>query len=442
MNRLVVVVFAMLAFVVPLMGAETEKPNVLVIMVDDLGYGDLSSFGAEEMRTPHIDRLMSEGMRFNEFYSNCCVCSPTRAALVSGRYPEFVGIPGVVRTKPDSNFGYLTPDSIMLPDLFRKTGYHTTLIGKWHLGLRKPNRPNQRGFDEFHGFLGDMMDDYWKHTRHGINYMRKNEETVNPKGHATDIFTQWSIESLKARAAAKKPFMQLLCYNAPHFPIQPPEDWHEKVKAREKGISAKRAKNVAFVEHLDDGIGKVLKALDNLKLSQNTIVFFTSDNGGKLHYGASNGPLRADKTHVYDGGIKVATCVRWPGHIKAGQVTDFRALTMDILPTLADICGVPIKHEIDGRSFKKLLLEGKQEQFEHPVFHMWLQKGTKECLRHGDWKLVRDKPGGPFELFNMKVDPYEGQDLAKKEPERLKAMIGVLEAHMAAAKKVPWKRPE
>jgi arylsulfatase A-like enzyme len=152
--------------------------------------------------------------------------------------------------------------------------------------------------------------------------------------------------------------------------------------------------------------------------------------------------LRSDKTHVYDGGLKVPTCVRWPGHIKAGQVTDFRALAMDIIPTLADICGVPIKHEIDGRSFKKLLLEGKQEQFEHPVFHMWLQHGTKECLRHGDWKLVRDKPGGPFELFNMKLDPYEGEDLAKKEPERLKAMIKVLEAHMAAAKKVPWKRPK
>ena len=419
-----------------------ERPNVLVIMVDDLGYGDLSSFDAKDMRTPHIDRLMSEGMRFNEFYSNCCVCSPTRAAFVSGQYPERVGIPGVVRTHQDNNFGYLTPDSVMLPELFQKAGYHTTLIGKWHLGLTKPNWPNQRGFDEFHGFLGDMMDNYWTHRRHGNNYMRRNETEIHPEGHATDLFTRWSIDALKARAAEKRPFFQFLAYNAPHFPIQPPPEWHQRVKDREKDISEKRAKNVAFVEHLDDGIGKVLKALDELGLANNTIVAFTSDNGGKLSYGASNGPLRSDKTHVYEGGIKVPTCFRWPGRIKARQTTDFVALTMDMLPTLADICGVPIKHKIDGRSFKQVLLKGTQKPFPQPVFFMWLQKGTKEAMRHGDWKVVRDKPGTPFELYNLKDDPYEERDLASKQPERLQKMIKVLEQHMADMQKIPWRRPE
>ena len=144
LRRVIAVLAALACSVSPVTGADAEKPNVLIIMVDDLGYGDLSCYDAKDMRTPHLDRLISEGMRFNEFYANCCVCSPTRAALMSGRYPEFVGIPGVVRTKPKSNFGYLTPDSVMLPELFRKAGYHTTLIGKWHLGLRKPNRPNQR----------------------------------------------------------------------------------------------------------------------------------------------------------------------------------------------------------------------------------------------------------------------------------------------------------
>jgi len=420
-----------------------EGPNVLVIMVDDLGYGDLSSFGAKDVRTPHIDRLMAGGMRFTQFYANCCVCSPTRAALLSGRYPEFVGIPGVVRTHEKSNWGCLTPDSIMLPELFRKHGYRTTLIGKWHLGLQPRNLPNARGFDEFRGFLGDMMDDYWNHRRHGINYMRENGKTIDPKGHATDLFTQWTFDSLEAYASAPtRPFFHFLAYNAPHCPIQPPEEWLKRVMARETEISPKRAKMVAFIEHLDDGIGKVLASLDALGLRDRTIVVFTSDNGGKLLYGASNGPLRADKTHLYEGGIKVPTCVSWPGQIKAGQVTDFRALTMDVVPTMADLCGIPIAHEIDGRSFKQLLMEGRQAPFEHPVFHMWLQGESKECMRHGDWKLVRDKAGTPFELYNLSEDPCEKHNLAAAEPERLRQMTGVLEAHIARARRVPWKRPD
>ena len=422
-------------------GENRERPNVLVIMVDDLGYGDLSSYGAKEMRTPHIDKLMSEGMRFNEFYSNCCVCSPTRAALLSGRYPEFVGIPGVVRKLDHSNWGFLTADSIMLPELFQKAGYHTTLIGKWHLGRRKENCPNQRGFDEFIGFLEGMID-YWTHEHLGENVMRKNQQIIDPEGHATDLITQWSIEAIQQRADSNAPFFHLLAYNAPHEPIQPPPEWLNKVQAREEGISEKRALIVALIEHLDDSIGKVLQSLDATGLRENTIVVFTSDNGGKIAAGSSNGLLRSGKTHVYEGGIKVPTCVRWPGRIQGGSTTDFRALTMDMVPTLADICGVPIDHEIDGRSFKQLLLKGSQKQFEHPVFHMWRQGETKEAMCHGDWKLVRDKTGTPFELYNLANDPSEQHDLAAQEPERMNKMIQVLEAHMAAAHSVPWKRPQ
>jgi arylsulfatase A-like enzyme len=362
--------------------------------------------------------------------------------LLSGRYPEFVGVPGVIRTHDEENWGYLTPESILLPTLFQQNGYHTTLIGKWHLGLEKPNRPNQRGFDEFHGWLGDMMDDYWAHRRHGINYMRRNEETIDPPGHATDLFTQWSIASLRQRATSLQPWFQFLAYNAPHAPIHPPEDWLAKVTERENGITGKRARIVALIEHLDDGIGQVLQTLDALGQRDNTLVFFTSDNGGKLHYGASNGLLRSDKTHVYEGGIKVTTCARWPGHIQAGQTTDFRALTMDIVPTLADICGIPIHHDIDGRSFKQQLLEGSQIPFDHPVFHMWLQGTTKEAMRQGDWKLVRDKAGTPFELYHMKTDPYETTNLAAQEPERLNEMTRALASHMREAQRVSWRRPQ
>mgnify|MGYP001819031544 CR=1 FL=1 len=420
---------------------ESTRPNVLLIMADDLGYGDLSGYGGKDVKTPHLDGLMAEGMRFSEFYANCCVCSPTRAALLSGRYPELVGIPGVVRSYRSGNFGFLTPESIMLPGLFQKAGYHTTLVGMWHLGLSEANRPNQRGFDEFHGFLGDMMEDYWTHRRHGKNYMRKNEAEIDPAGHATDLFTRWAIESIRQRAGSGKPWFQFLSYNAPHSPVQPPKDWLAKVVAREPGITDKRAKLVALVEHMDDGIGKVLEALKQSGQFDNTLVIFTSDNGGSLPHGASNGPLRSGKTHIYEGGIKVPTFIRWPGHVGSGKKTDFQALTMDILPTVADICAVPINHEVDGRSFRKLLLKNDQQPFARPVYHMWLQDGTKEAMRQGDWKLVRDQKGAAFELYNIAQDPYEKVDLANKHPEKLQAMAQLLTAHMQRANQVPWKKP-
>lgn len=419
---------------------DKHLPNILLIMVDDLGYGDLSSYGSKMVQTPEIDKLVESGMKFTEFYANCTVCSPTRAALLSGRYPEFVGIPGVVRTRRNANFGYLSPDSIMLPTLFQKAGYHTSLIGKWHLGLLKENRPNQRGFDFFHGFLGDMMDDYWKHLRHGIHYMRKNEELITPDGHATDLFTQWAIDELKVRKTEDKPFFMFLAYNAPHSPIHPPKDWVEKVKEREPELPKKRINMIAFIEHLDYGIGQVLAELKSLDLEKETIVIFTSDNGGALHYNASNGNLRGGKTSMYEGGLKVTTAFSWPGHIKPGSTTAFHALTMDILPTLADIAGIPIEHEIDGRSFKQQLLKGTQDAFTDPVFHMWFQRHSKEAVRLGDWKLLRDRHNQPLELYNIKEDPREKNNVIADYPEKTEELHELLKAHMARANKVPRQR--
>ena len=232
-----------------LLGSSTvwaDKPNILVLIVDDLGYGDLSSYGAKDLKTPSIDKLMAAGMRFDSFYANCPVCSPTRAALLSGRYQELVGVPGVVRTHAPNNWGYLAQDAILLPQVLKPEGYHTAIVGKWHLGLEEENQPTRRGFDFFHGFLGDMMDDYYHHRRHGNHYMRRNEEPVHPKGHATDIFTRWAVDYLKERARVvskppgqDNPFFLYLAYNAPHTPIQPPADWLARVRQREAGISAR-----------------------------------------------------------------------------------------------------------------------------------------------------------------------------------------------------------
>src|SRR6185437_9602273 len=221
-----------------------SRPNIIVILADDLGYGDLACYGAKDMRTPHIDALVGRGMRFNYFYANSTVCSPSRAALLSGNYPELVGVPGVIRTHADDNWGYLSPSAVLLPAVLKQAGYHTGMVGKWHLGLELPNLPNERGFELFHGFLGDMMDSYTTHLRHGINYMRLNQETITPVGHATDLFTQWAIDFIRDRASAaregKQPFYLYLAYNAPHLPIEPPQDWLDRVKQREPNIAEPR----------------------------------------------------------------------------------------------------------------------------------------------------------------------------------------------------------
>ncbi|MEO2021047.1 MAG: sulfatase-like hydrolase/transferase, partial [Pirellulaceae bacterium] len=271
--------------------AET-RPNVIVILADDLGYGDLRSYGAKDMQTPHVDQLVGRGMRFENFYANCPVCSPTRAALLSGRYQELVGVPGVIRTHPENSWGQLARDAVLLPQIMQKAGYTSALIGKWHLGLKKPDRPTDRGFEFFHGFLGDMMDDYYLHRRHNINYMRRGEQEIDPEGHATDLFSEWACDYLKSRRNQEQPFFLYLAYNAPHTPIQPPRDWVERVQQRQPQIDPGRAKLVALIEHLDDGIGKVMKTLEETGLANNTLVVFTSDNGGQLSVQANNGNLR------------------------------------------------------------------------------------------------------------------------------------------------------
>ncbi len=264
MRKLIV---AFLLFVAAL-PAGAAKPNIVMILVDDLGYSDLSSFGGTDIRTPAIDKLMNSGLRLDKFYSNCTVCTPTRASLLTGRYPDMVGAPGVIRQWDKNSWGYFRPTGPTLPELMRKAGYHTGMIGKWHLGFKSPNIPNDRGFDFFHGFLADMMDDYWTHLRGGINWMRLNKEEVKPEGHATEVFTQWAIDYVKNQAADKKqPFFLYLAYNAPHFPIQPPKIWLEKVQKREPQLGRKRATNVAFVEHMDHQIGKFLEAINQLGIA-------------------------------------------------------------------------------------------------------------------------------------------------------------------------------
>jgi len=423
---------------------QAHKPNIVLILVDDLGYGDLSSYGAEDLKTPHIDNLVAMGMRFDDFYANCPVCSPTRASLLTGRYPDLVGVPGVVRTHKTNNWGYLAPRVILLPKLLSRAGYHTAIVGKWHLGLESPNTPNERGFDHFLGFLGDMMDDYYTHRRHGINYMRLNDKQIDPKGHATDLFTQWSIDYIRERAKRKQPFFLYLAYNAPHTPIQPPKEWLERVKRRRKVISEKRAKLVALIEHMDDGIGKVISSLKETGLYDNTFIIFTSDNGGQTGVGAHNGPLRAGKGTMYEGGIRVPLCAVWPGKIKPGSRSDRIALTMDLFPTVCAAAGAGLDYEINGRSILPTLL-GKSRPAEDR-FLFWVRReggnyGGRAwyAARYGDFKLVQNSPFEPLQLYNLKDDPQEQNPLDRKHPMYNK-LFDALRNHVIEAGAVPWQK--
>jgi len=426
-------------------GGPPDKPNVIVILADDLGWADLRCYGAQDMETPAVDRLAAEGMKFDDFHANCPVCSPTRAALLTGRYPELVGVPGVIRTDPRDSWGNLIPQAVMLPELLRRAGYHTALVGKWHLGLQSPSLPNERGFDHFHGFLGDMMDNYVTHRRHGQNYMRLNAEVIDPPGHATDLFTDWACDYLKNRPA-DRPFFLYLAYNAPHSPIQPPPEALAAVAKRRPDLPPRRAALVALIEHMDSGIGRVLQTLDRLDLARNTLVIFTSDNGGQLDLGAHNGPVRAGKGTVYEGGLRVPMLARWPGRIKPASRSGLLALTMDLMPTVMEACGLRVEHEIDGRSFLPTLLGENQPWPPRDLFFGRreggpFKGGTIEAIRRGDWKLLRSRPGGPWELYNLADDPMEKNDLSAQQPARVAELAAALEAQLKRYAQVPWEPP-
>ncbi len=423
------------------------RPNVLMILVDDLGYGDLSCYGAEDLRSPNIDSLVSQGMRLDNFYANCPVCSPTRASLLTGRYPDLVGVPGVIRTYAEDNWGYLSQDARLLPSVLRKVGYNTGMVGKWHLGLDRENSPLNRGFDHFKGFLGDMMDDYYTHRRHGINYMREGDRVIRAEGHATDLFTDWAIEYIRQCSAEEAPFFLYLAYNAPHTPIQPPEEWVEKVKARERDISDRRARLVALIEHLDHGIGRVIDELKDSGEFENTLTIFTSDNGGQLNVGANCGNLRGGKQDMFEGGIRVPMCAVWPERIRAGSRSPLVALTMDLYPTICEVASYPIQHRIEGMSILPTLLESEnQTELIRTLF--WVRREGNNryqgqdhyAVRQGPWKLVHNNPYSPLELYNLDADPLESTDVSGENRQVFNLLTRQLRLQIQRAGAVPWQK--
>jgi arylsulfatase A-like enzyme len=423
-------------------------PNFVIILADDLGYGDVGSFRAgADVRTPHLDRLAAEGMRFTAMRSNCTVCSPSRAALLTGRYADRVGVPGVIRTHAANSWGHLAPGVPTLATLLRPAGYHTALVGKWHLGLQSPNTPNERGFDFFHGFLGDMMDSYTTHQRHGNNYLRRNHEVITPEGHATDLFTGWACDYLRARVAARQPFFLYLAYNAPHSPIEPPAAWLQRVLARAPGLDPKRAATVALVEHLDDGIGRVLDTLRETGLDRTTLVAFASDNGGSLPHANNNDPWRDGKQSHYDGGLRVPFIVRWPGVAAAGAVSDYAGLGFDLFATCLEGAGLPRPAESDAVSLLPIL-RGQPAPAEPRELYFVRREGGPayggkdyHALIRGDWKLLQNSPYAPLELYHLREDPQERTNVFAQNQKLARDLQARLSLHLQRGGAVPWQGP-
>ena len=444
-KRLLFLSFYLLTYVFAQNNSENSPPNILIIFTDDLGYGDLSIQGATDMRTPNIDNIAKQGMIFKQFYANSPVCSPSRASLLTGKYPDMVGVPGVVRQVEEKSWGYFDENAVTLPQMLNEAGYHTGMIGKWHLGYEKPNIPNSKGFQYFKGFLGDMMDDYWTHLRHGVNWMRDNETEITAEGHATDIFTDWTIDYLKERQVKQRPFFLYLTYNAPHFPIQPPQEWLDKVQQREQNITEKRAKNVAFIEHLDFNIGRVMKALKKTGLDDNTLVIFTSDNGGALRYAQSNSPLRGSKQQMYEGGIRVPFFASWKGKIAAGSTSDNVGMLMDLLPTFCKVAEKEVTHAIDGISLLPTLFGEEQVTDDRHLF--WVRREGWDyggqayyAARYKGYKILQNSAYEPLEFFNIAEDELEKAPLNSEGSEVYRKLRMALQEHIKKSGAIPWQK--
>jgi arylsulfatase A-like enzyme len=276
--------------------------------------------------------------------------------------------------------------------------------------------------------------------------MRLNQQTVDPKGHATDIFTDWAIDYLNTHKKNSKPFFLYLAYNAPHFPVQPPQDWLEKVKKRNPNLSEKRAKLTALIEHLDDCIGKLMEVLRQNGQADNTLIVFSSDNGGLLSDEADNGIWKGGKQMMYEGGIRVPTIAVWKDKIKANTETNHRALTMDLFPTFCEAAGAKVPTFIDGSSILSVML-GHSQTSSSPKTAIWVRReggayGGQEyyALRDGNWKIVQNTPFEPFQLFDMSKDSLETTDVRKDNKPIFETLEKKMRSHVQKAGAINWQK--
>jgi arylsulfatase A-like enzyme len=429
------------------------RPNIIFIQADDLGYGDLSCYGQRKFRTPNIDRLAAEGMRFTQYYAGSTVCAPSRSALMTGQHTGHTRIRGNARHP-------LLPEDVTVAEALKSAAYKTALIGKWGLGeAGTTGVPNRQGFDYFFGYLNQ---------RHAHNYyptfLWRNEKRIdlrnlvpdedaegsgvstNRVDYAHDLMAEEALKFIEGNGGG--PFFIYLAFTIPHANneaknkgMEVPdlgefasEDWPDQEKAK-----------AAMITRLDRDVGRLMALLKKLGIDDNTLVFFTSDNGPHREGGAdpdffdSNGPLRGIKRDLYEGGIRVPMIARWPKRIKAGAKSDQVWAHWDLLPTLAEVAGVKPPADIDGVSMFNAL-RGRRQRDHEFLYWEFHERGFSQAARMGDWKAVRKSPDSPLELYDLKNDLGEQNDGAAKHPEIVKKIEYYLKTARTESELWPTKK--
>jgi len=406
-----------------------KKPNVILIYSDDQGAADLNIYGSKDLQTPNLDRLARSGVRFTNFYAASPICSPSRASLLTGRYPQRAGLPNMASSKEGD--GGMPASQYTMAEMFKEGSYKTAHVGKWHIGYTPETMPNQQGFDYSFGFMSGCIDNYSHYfywdgpNRHDL--WRNGQEIWESGKYFPDLMVKESNDFIEKNK--NQPFFLYLALNIPHYPLQGEKKWLDYYK----NLPSPRNKYAAFVSTMDDKIGLILKKLDELGLTENTIVIFQPDQGFSEEIrtfggGGSAGALRGSKYSLFEGGVKVPAIISWPGHILKDQVRDQLATNIDWYPTLAEYCGVALpQRKLDGKSLVKVI-SSSQEKSPHPAFY-WQSGGTKGspqwAVRNGDWKLLHnplqaqagETDSDGFMLINMKQDSTEHTNEASRHPD-------------------------
>ncbi len=448
-KRQVIFIFFAVALSFSAAYAQNELPNIVLIVADDLGYGDLHSYGGDDIQTPNIDRLGTEGVRFANFYSNAPECTPTRVGLLTGRYQQRVGglecaigLGNIGRYEEslklsDQGLLGLPVEFNVLPSILKKKGYNTALIGKWHLGDGKQFRPKSHGFDYSIGPLGGGVD-YFHHTEpvgiflgtkmEGEYDLYRNDELHNREGYyMTDLISDESVAWLNIQSS-DKPFFLYVPYTAPHEPIQGPDDYQPQKLTTDVWGKGSRDEYHAMIEEMDRGIGRILAKLDEKGFTKNTLVIFTSDNGPTTK--GSTGPFSGNKGHVFEGGIRVPCVARWPGKIKAGVASDQVALTMDLTASIAALLKAPTPKPLDGIDILGHVIN-EREDFPRTLFWRIKRGGNiRKAVRDNNMKYIHVIADGKISeyLFNLTSDPAEKNNLVDKDRKGRERLKGLLDA--------------
>ena len=446
MNRRSVslLVMAMLSLFSIANGQKNNKPNVIFILADDLGYGDLGCYGQQKIRTPHIDQLAAEGMKFTQFYSGTSVCAPSRASLMTGLHTGHTPVRGNVGMEPEGQFP-IPDNAFTIAELFKNAGYTTGDFGKWGLGpVGSSGDPIKQGFDKFYGYnCQSLAHDYFPdHLWNNQTRIDLPNTFKNQTQYAGDLIQRQALDFIAQNK--NKPFFLYLSYTLPHAALQLPNgdanlEYYKK-QFNEQPVALKpwdgkgyqphpypKSAYAAMVQKMDDYVGQVMQQLVTLGLDKNTLVIFTSDNGPHREGGNnpdffnSNGGLRGIKRDLYEGGMREPMIARWPAIIKAGQVSTQTGAFWDFLPTFAQLTNQATPLGIDGLSIlPTLTAKGKQDQHEY-YYWEFHENGGRQAVRMGDWKGVRynasTNPNGPIELYNLSTDFSEKNNIASAHPE-------------------------